>query len=168
MKFNSRFSHAHDERWLIPCSCCSLESHLHFLSSDLTCTWWKMIDTCRYYRPESHLKLFMFRFSHDMVKDDWPPSSQVLQTRKLPRIFRLRFGLCMIIGDWLPRYCIPESHLNVFKSRFSQPMMKDDWYLQVLQIRISLKMFKFRISQNMVKDDWPLQVLQTRISPKTF
>ena len=56
--FKFRFSLDMVDRWLTLCRYCRPESHLHFLSSDLARTWWKMIDPGRYCSLESHLKLF--------------------------------------------------------------------------------------------------------------
>ena len=111
-----------------------------------------------------------FRFSLDMVKDDWL-HSQVLQTRISPNFFIFRFSLDMVKDDWsLPRYCRPEYHLIFFKFRFSLDMVKDDWTPpRYCRPEYHLKCFNFRFSLDMVKDDWTSTlVLQTRISPNFF
>ena len=43
-----------------------------FLIPDLASTWWKMIDISQLLQFGISLKFFKFRFSQDMVKDDWP------------------------------------------------------------------------------------------------
>ena len=54
----------------------------------------------RYYRPETHLKLFYSSdISLDMVKDNWS-YTQVLQTRMSPNFCKFRFNLDMIKDDY--------------------------------------------------------------------
>ena len=43
------------------------------LSSDLVCTWWKMIDPHKVWLTRIWPKILKFRLSLHMVRDDWPP-----------------------------------------------------------------------------------------------
>ena len=43
-------------------------------------------------------KIIKFRYSLDMVKDDWPP--QGLMTRISPKIIKVWFSLDMVKDDW--------------------------------------------------------------------
>ena len=125
---------------------CRLECHLIFLSSDLAWTWWKMIELHpQVLQTRNSPKVFLhsdiawtwwkmielhpgtadqnitsnfytFRFSLDMVKDDWPPPRYCRPEYHL-KCFKFRFSLDMVKDDWTPpRYCRPEYHLNFFNS----------------------------------------------------
>ena len=156
---------------------CWPESHLKFVSSDLAWTWWKMIDPPRLLTRLSP-KICKFRFSFDMVKDDWPPldcwpeshlkfvSSDLawtwwtmsnpprLLTRLSPKICKFRFSFDMVKDDWPPLDCWPESHLKFVSSDLAWT-----WWTMSnpprLLTRLSPKICKFRFSFDMVKDDWP-------------
>ena len=70
--------------------------------------------------------------------------------------FKFRFSLDMVKDDWTPlRYCRPEYHIKCFTFRFSLDMVKDDWLTpRYCRLEYHLKFFKFRFSLDMVKDDW--------------
>ena len=71
-----------------------------------------------------------FRFSLDMVKDDWT-QAQVLQARNCHLIFvQFIFSFDMVKDDWIPLSDTADhnTHLNYFLHfRFSLHMVKDDW-----------------------------------------
>ena len=104
-------------------------SHLKFLSSDLVCTWSKIIDPPGMTdQTRISPKIFKFRFSLHMVKDDWPPG-MTDQTRISPKMFKLSFSLCMVKDDWPPQGMTDQTRISPisFKFRFSLHMVKDDW-----------------------------------------
>ena len=125
-----------------------INANLTFLSS----RWksWKMIDP-PIWLTRMPPKIFQFRFSLDMLKDDWLP---------LP-------GSDIWWKSWKFHFCkySPMIHAN-FPQTFSRSaeshlkmlfyyMLKDDWHPTAWLTRMSPKIFQFRFSLDMLKDDWP-------------
>ena len=167
-------------------------------SWDLPRTWWKMIVFNPGTSNQNITSNFIFRFSLDMVKDDWSPPWYCRPGYHL-KCFKFRFNLDMVKDEGTPpRYCRPEYHLKCFNFRFSLDMVKDHWTPPwYSRPEYHLKCFIFRFRLDIMKDDWPpsstadqkltshflhshlactwlkmielhSQVLQTRISPKIF
>ena len=88
-----------------------LGSYLTIFSSDLACTWSKMID-----HPSDQLGSYLKFFISDLACTWWrmidPP---IWLTRISPKIFKFRFSVYKVKVDWPPSDW-PECHLKFFIS----------------------------------------------------